>query len=285
MECVFSCDFDHKVQEVYGLNFGEKPKGDITEINSKNIPEHDVLCAGFPCQPFSISGKRGGIKDERGRLFYEIVRIAKHHRPPVLLLENVRNILSIKGGKVLEIIKSELGGLGYDVQIETLNSSFFGVPQSRNRVYFVCIQKNSGIRYSKPAPTREKVFLKDVLIRGVGCDCLAVERDDVRLFDRSEKESLRPIRIGIVNKGGQGERIYSINGHSVTLSAYGGGVGAKTGLYKVGDHIRRLHINECKRLMGFADSHTVSEGIQGYQQLGNAVIPKMVGVVYDGVKF
>ena len=98
-----------------------------------------------------------------------------------------------------------------------------------------------------------------------------------------KKHSLKPIRIGTVNKGGQGERIYSTKGHAITLSAYGGGVGARTGLYLVNDKVRKLTIDECKKLMGFSVNHYVSEGIQGYQQIGNAVIPTMIGKVYDSI--
>ena len=101
---------------------------------------------------------------------------------------------------------------------------------------------------------------------------------------QDDEYNLSPIRIGMVNKGGQGERIYSIKGHAITLSAYGGGVGAKTGLYLTNKGIRKLTVNECKLLMGFPQDHYVSNGIQGYQQLGNAVIPEMVNLVYNSIK-
>ncbi len=105
MECVFSSDIDQHVQDSYYKNFGERTVGDISEISEKNIPKHDVLCAGFPCQTFSISGKMHGIQDNRGRLFYDIVCIAQYHQPNVLLLENVKNIMTIDNGNTINTIE------------------------------------------------------------------------------------------------------------------------------------------------------------------------------------
>lgn len=129
LECVFSSDTDHFVQDVYKQNFGEKPAGDITEIPENKIPKHDILCAGFPCQSFSISGKKGGVSDPRGRLFYEIQRIADYHKPYVLLLENVKNILTIDNGEVIKTIDKKLDEIGYELHRHVLNASHFGVPK------------------------------------------------------------------------------------------------------------------------------------------------------------
>jgi DNA (cytosine-5)-methyltransferase 1 len=290
LECVFSSDIDPYVQDVYKQNFGDKPIGDIVEIPAAKIPKHDILCAGFPCQPFSISGKQGGVSDPRGLLFYEIQRIAKYHQPAVLLLENVKNILTIDGGEVIRTITRQLNGIGYDVHKMVLNSSNFGIPQSRERVYFVGIRKDAKAQdsnpldYSRLKGTQEKVYLEDILEEYVDKDFI-VNRTDIKIL-RDEAEidyQLQPIRVGIVNKGGQGERIYSPKGHAITQSAYGGGVGAKTGLYHSDQGIRRLTVNECKKVMGFPTKHKVSDGIKGYQQLGNAVVPAMIGHIYDSI--
>ncbi len=290
LECVFSSDIDPYAQEVYKQNFGEKPSGDITEIPEKKIPKHDILCAGFPCQPFSISGKQGGISDPRGRLFYEIQRIADHHQPYILLLENVKNILTIDGGNIVETIKRKLEKIGYHLDKYILNASYFGVPQARERVYFVGLRKDMKItdKPSLASPPKEKykaIFLKDILEKEVDKSFI-VNRDDIKITkDENELEcKLEPIRVGILNKGGQGERIYSPKGHAITQSAYGGGVGARTGLYNTEQGIRRLTIDECKKVMGFPTEHKVSSGTQGYQQLGNAVVPAMIGYVYDSIK-
>jgi DNA (cytosine-5)-methyltransferase 1 len=291
VECVFSSDVDVYAQDAYKQNFGEKPSGDITKISARKIPKHDILCAGFPCQSFSVSGKMGGMSDPRGRLFYEIERIVRHHKPRVLLLENVKNILTIDAGNVLKMIETELSECGYDLHMRVLNASYFGVPQARERVYFVALRKDmrtekkTSLNCVFPKETRKKVFLEDILEKEVD-EKLIVKRTDVRILkDESEvKNDLEPIRVGIVNKGGQGERIYSPKGHAITQSAYGGGIGSRTGLYKTRQGVRRLTIDECKKVMGFPARHKVSSGIQGYQQLGNAVIPDMIGCVYDGIE-
>ena len=291
LQCVFSSDIDPYVQEIYKLNFGEEPNGDITEIPAKKIPKHDILCAGFPCQPFSISGKHGGVSDPRGRLFYEIQRIADHHKTPILILENVKNILSIDGGNVIITMEKKLDESGYYLNKHVLNSSYFGIPQARERVYFVALRKDikkagkPSLCYTQPNENRKKIFLEDVLEKEVDKSFI-VNRDDIKIL-KSENEieyNLKPIRVGTVNKGGQGERIYSPKGHAITQSAYGGGVGARTGLYNTWQGIRRLTINECKKVMGFPIKHKVSDGLQGYQQLGNAVVPDMIGHVYDSIR-
>lgn len=238
----------HMPQEAYKQNFGEKPRGDITQIEASKIPKHDILCAGFPCQPFSISGNQDSISDPRGRLFYEILRVAEYHRPLILLLENVKNILSIDNGNVVKTIKQELTASGYTVHHHVLNASNFGVPQARERVYFVALRKdihsmdNSALYYQPPQETRKDVYLENILEKTVD-NKFILSRDDIRLSkDDAEIEcKLQPIQIGIVNKGSQGERIYSTKGHAITQSAYGGGAGARTGLYKTSQGIRRLY--------------------------------------------
>ncbi|MCL2211755.1 MAG: DNA (cytosine-5-)-methyltransferase [Treponema sp.] len=288
LKCVFSSDIDPYVQDIYESNFGEKPSGDITEIPSKKIPKHDILCAGFPCQPFSISGKHGGVSDPRGRLFYEIQRIAEYHKTPVLILENVKNILAIDGGNVVKTIEKKLKESGYDLYKHVLNASYFGIPQARERVYFVGLRndiKKQTLDYSQPDEKRKKIFLENILEKEVDKDFI-VTRNDIQIT-KNENEieyNLKPIRVGTVNKGGQGERIYSPKGHAVTQSAYGGGIGARTGLYNTKQGIRRLTVNECKKVMGFPVKHKVSDGVQGYQQLGNAVVPDMIGYVYDSIE-
>ena len=283
LTCAFSAEINKEVSRIYHKNFGDKPKGDLTKISEKDIPSHDILCAGFPCQSFSINGNHTGFKDNRGRLFYDIVRIANYHKPPLLILENVRNILKINNGKVAKTIEKKLDKIGYKVYPSLLNASFYGIPQARSRVYFVCLRKDAGLKYTEPIPTNEKVFLRDILDDDVEND-LIIDRKDADIDkDIQPKLQLCPIRIGHINKGRQGERIYHPNGHAITLSASSGGVGAKTGLYFIDGNIRKLSLSECKEAMGFLKSHHVSESAQGYKQLGNAVIPKMISLIYSGV--
>src|SRR5690554_2213148 len=130
-KCVFSSEIDEYAKETYFANYGEKPVGDITKINTKNIPDHNVLCAGFPCQPFSISGKRNGFEDTRGTLFYEILRIAKAKKPDLLFLENVKHLIYHDDRKTFKTILDALqNDLGYKVSHKVLNASDFGLPQN-----------------------------------------------------------------------------------------------------------------------------------------------------------
>ncbi len=285
MECVFASEIDRIAAKAYELNFGLSPFGDIYKISSDSIPSHDVLCAGFPCQPFSISGKREGLNDIRGQLFYEIIRIAEFHKPSLILLENVKTILTIGGGNVQREIYKKLDDAGYRVKHAVLNASDFGVPQSRKRAYFVAVRKDSVLDFEIPKPNYLERFLSDIMLSNDECDDMIIERDDMHIEKLQEQDkALRPIRVGYLNKGGQGERIYSTQGHAITLSANGGGVGSRTGLYYVDGKVRRLHINEAKQVMGFSKSHRVGQGLSGYRQLGNAVIPEMISHIFDGVK-
>ncbi|MDE0243242.1 MAG: DNA (cytosine-5-)-methyltransferase [Candidatus Kaiserbacteria bacterium] len=207
MCCVFSSDIDEHARHAYRENFGEMPYGDIREIAEKDIPKHDILCAGFPCQSFSISGNRGGLGDERGRLFYEVVRIAKYHKPSILLLENVKNILTVENGSVIRTIERDLKEIGYSVQYSTLNASHFGVPQSRERVYFACVRddlkSSRHFDYTPPEESHERVYLEDVL-EDVIDETLYVNRDDIVIQKQPKEYALRPLRVGMLNKGGAG---------------------------------------------------------------------------------
>jgi len=285
LNCVFSSENDHETSRMYYKNFGEKPQGDITTINEKAIPAHDILCAGFPCQSFSISGSRHGFNDNRGQLFYEIVRITNYHKPKLLLLENVSNILRIQIGYVFRTIRNEIESMGYTVYCSLLNASNYGIPQARTRVYFTCLKKGIGLSFKQPTPTYDQIFLRDVLDKHFEKK-LIINRKDIHFFSVDDPEpSILPIKIGYIGKGRQGERIYHPNGHAITMSANGGGMGSNTGLYLIDNHVRKLSITESKRLMGFSESFYVSPGRRGYKQLGNAVIPKMVSLIYNGVNY
>ena len=135
--CVFSCDIDPHVQKIYQNNFGEKPFGDITKINETLIPDHDVLFAGFPCQPFSIIGRGNGFNDTRGTLFFDIARIIKAKNPECVILENVKRLVGHDHGKTFSRIIGVLMNLGYSISFRILNALDFGLPQKRERVFLV----------------------------------------------------------------------------------------------------------------------------------------------------
>ncbi len=280
-ECVFASEWDKHASETYKKNFGIEPNGDITLINENEIPKHDILCGGFPCQAFSISGKRKGFDDTRGTLFFDIARIVNHHKPKVLFLENVKNLAKHDEGRTLTTIISTLEELEYKVFNKVFNASNFGLPQNRERVYIVAFRKNINSKDFKfPTPTNEQVCLENILEDNPK-SVKIIKRNDIEIYKTynaqnslfGEVELLnKPIQIGKVNKGGQGERIYHPLGHAITLSAYGGGVGSKTGLYLVKDKIRKLSPRECARVQGFPDEFILNKiDSQAYKQFGNSV--------------
>lgn len=141
-ECVFASDIDKSCREVYKTNYGLEPKGDITKIHEDEIPEHDVLVGGFPCQAMSNAGNKKAFDDKRGKLFDEIVRIARAKRPKFMLLENVKHIKKVKNSEVYEYIYEQLRDIGYKVRDVELSPHQFGIPQNRPRVYFICIRED-----------------------------------------------------------------------------------------------------------------------------------------------
>ena len=140
--CVYSNEWDKAAQKVYKANFGDIPEGDITKVDEKSIPDHDILCAGFPCQAFSISGLKRGFEDSRGTLFFDVARIVKEKKPQIVFLENVKNFATHDNGRTLEVVKTTMEELGYNFYQKVLNSVDYGVPQKRERIYIICIRKD-----------------------------------------------------------------------------------------------------------------------------------------------
>jgi len=293
-KCVFASEWDKHASQTYLANYNIIPVGDITKVAEENIPTHDILCAGFPCQTFSISGKRKGFADTRGTLFFDIARIAKYHKPKILFLENVKNFIKHDSGKTLNTVVSTLEEIGYRVFYKVLNASHFGLPQNRERIYIVCFRKDILFgEFHFPVSNNKKVALQDFLEEKPN-NAKIINRKDVVLTKTFNIEvdllgeivlPNRPIQIGIVNKGGQGERIYHTLGHAITLSAYGGGVGSKTGLYKVGNIIRKLSTRECARIQGYSDEFKiVSSPTQAYKQFGNTVAVNVIKAILTEIE-
>lgn len=284
-KCVFSSEWDKQAQITYNENFGEIPNGDITKIHESEIPKHNILCAGFPCQAFSISGKQRGFKDARGTLFFDIARIAKYNQPEVLFLENVKNLVKHYHGNTLKIILRILDDIGYDAYYKILVASHYGVPQARERIYIVAFRKDLNITYFKfPRPTYRKIFVKDILEEDDKTQAHVINRTDLKFWKRDETPSLKPIQIGQINNGGQGERIYSVNGHAITLSAYGGGAAGKTGAYLVNGKIRRLSPRECARVQGYPEWFKIPVSkSQAYKQFGNSVAVPVVEAIFKQI--
>ena len=275
-KCVYSNEWDKPVQQVYIDNFGDVPEGDITQVDERTIPDHDILCAGFPCQAFSISGKRRGFEDSRGTLFFDVARVVKEKKPKVVFMENVKNFATHDDGRTLAVVKATMEELGYRFYQKVLNAVDYGVPQKRERIYMICFRNDLNIKEFKyPRPFKLTRHVEDFLLKDEKMvEHLYVERSDTYYSDtKDEKYSNKSIRLGRVNKGGQGERIYSTKGIAITLSAYGGGVFAKTGGYLINGKVRRLHPRECARIMGYPDTYKICKSAnQAYKQFGNSVV-------------
>lgn len=288
-KCVFSSDIDKHVSKTYENNFGTYPLSDITKVDEKDIPKHDILCAGFPCQAFSISGKQKGFDDTRGTLFREVVRIAKYHQPELLLLENVKNLESHDNGRTFKVIKENIENIGYNMYHQVINASQYGVPQARERIYMVCIRKDlDNENYKFPKPIENMKCVKDILISN-GEEEKFIINKPYKLKEKEEQLQMfkvfnKPIRVGTVNKGGQGDRIYDPMGQAITLSAEGGGTGAKTGLYLVDGKVRKLHPRECARLMGYPEEYVIDESVnQAQKQFGNSVVVDVLQYVVKNI--
>lgn len=282
--CVFASDIDKFAKEVYEKNYGLKPHDDITKIPVEDIPAHDIICAGFPCQPFSISGDQKGFGDPRGQLFFNVVAIAKYHKPKVVFLENVKNFEKHDGGKTLARVKQELNDIGYTVYSDVLCASDYGVPQARKRIYIVAFREDiDSSRFHFPIKNNEFKILQDILIaddENTVSGSYLIQRETTidGVIPTERKNEL--IRIGKIGLGRQGERIYSVLGVSTTLSSQGGGLGGKTGMYQINGVVRKLYPRECARLMGFPDTFKLSESQeQNYKQFGNSVVVEVIQLI------
>lgn len=167
-KCVFSSEFDEDACKTYEANFGEHPAGDITKIDAKDIPDFDILLGGFPCQAFSIIGKKEGFANETcGTLFFDIERILKEKRPSAFMLENVRNLTAHDGGNTFRVIREHLEALGYTVYAKVLNALDYGVPQKRERIIIVGFHEFTMFSYPDPVPVSKRKTLADILEKDV----------------------------------------------------------------------------------------------------------------------
>jgi DNA mismatch endonuclease Vsr len=282
-KCVFSSEWDKYSQQTYERNFGEVPFGDITKVNEKEIPDHDILCAGFPCQAFSIAGKRGGFEDTRGTLFFDVARIIKEKKPKAFFLENVKGLMNHDRGKTLNTILNTLrNDLDYYVpDPQILNAKNFGVPQNRERIFIVGFRKDTGIsNFEYPKPVKVKKAFKDVK-----------EEKEVSVkyyLSTQYLSTLRKHRERHLAKGnGFGYEV--IPDDSIANAIVVGGMGRERNLVidnrltnfipvtnikgEVNrEGIRRMTPREWARLQGYPDEFKIIvSDVNAYKQFGNSV--------------
>ncbi len=270
-ECVFTSEWDAAAQKTYFANFGEIPYGDITKINPKDIEPFDVLLAGFPCQPFSQAGKKLGLADTRGTLFFDIAKIIEHHRPTVVFLENVKRFRSHDGGRTFETIKTILEGLGYEIYAQVLNAKNFGLPQNRERIYIVGFLGKTN--FSFPEPSGIKTKLGDILEKKV--DPKYTISDKLWAGHQRRKKEHR-------EKGnGFGYSLFNHDSeYTSTISARYYKDGSEILIEQKGKNPRKLTPREAARLQGFPDDYVVStSNSQAYKQFGNSVAVPVIKAI------
>ncbi|MBR88139.1 MAG: DNA (cytosine-5-)-methyltransferase [Porticoccaceae bacterium] len=278
-KCVFSSEWDKFAQQTYEANFGEVPHGDITKIKEKNIPKHDLLVAGFPCQAFSQAGLKKGFKDTRGTMFFEIARILDHHKPKAFLLENVKGLRGHDKGNTFKTIMSILNELGYKTLAhKVLNAKEFGLPQNRERIFIVGFLDYFLFDFPEPPMTDTKVG--DILDKRV--------KDKYTISDKMWNSAKK--RKEFYKKKGYGFGYSLFNRKSKytsTISARYYKDGAEIWIDQKNKNPRRITPNEARRLQGFPEGFEipVSDG-QAYKQFGNAVpVPVIRAIAKKMIRF
>ncbi|MBD2316907.1 DNA (cytosine-5-)-methyltransferase [Phormidium tenue] len=281
-KCNFSSEWDKFSQLTYCANFDEQPQGDITQIMSDQIPDHDILVGGFPCQPFSIAGvsKHNSLGNEhgfehptQGTLFFEVARIIKDKRPKAFLLENVKNLVSHDRGKTFTVIKETLEELGYYIYYQVFDAAAL-VPQHRERIFIVGFREPISFRFPTLLSRNPKII--DILEPNV--------EDKYTLTDNLWKYLQNYAEKHRAKGNGFGYGLVDINGISRTLSARYYKDGSEILIPQVGKNPRRLTPRECARLMGFPETFKiVTSDTRAYKQFGNSIVVPVVQAIANEI--
>lgn len=273
--CVFSSEWDEECKSMYEANFGHRPYGDITKINPNTIPSHQILCAGFPCQAFSIIGQMKGFQDIRGTLFFNIAEILKEKKPYAFLLENVKQLRTHDKGNTFRIIKETLTSLGYHIHVTVLNALDFGLPQKRERTIIVGFKEN--IPFTFPKPDIKRADLKDFL-DAENDDDDSLKASDYIINNRLIKLKEEPFYPSMWHENKSGN--VSVLPYSVTLRA-----GASHN-YLLVNGVRRLSSRELLRFQGFPENFKIALKHSAIRkQAGNSVpVPLIRAVAKQMIK-
>jgi DNA (cytosine-5)-methyltransferase 1 len=287
-KCVFSSEWNKFSKITYEVNFGEVPFGDITKIDEKTVPDHDILLGGFPCQPFSIAGvskknslgrEHGFLDETQGTLFFDIARIIKHKKPKAFMLENVKNLLSHDKGKTFKVIHKTLSELGYSLHYKVLDGKYY-VPQHRERIILVGFNKSiyhGCEEFTFPTYPNKNYTILNIL-----------ESTPDKKYTLSDKlwNYLQEYALKHKSRGnGFGYGLTDLNGISRTLSARYYKDGSEILIPQKNINPRRLTPRECARIMGFPDSFIIPvSDNQAYKQFGNAVIVPLIESVAFQIK-
>ena len=270
---VFSSEWDRYARQMYEVNFGEKPFGDINDIDPSDIPDHDILLAGFPCQPFSIAGKGLGFEDTRGTLFFNIAEILKNKQPKAFLLENVKRLTTHDSGRTFRIILETLKQLGYTVYFKVLNTLDFGLPQKRERIYIVGFSDN--IPFYFPEPINKYRSLSELL-----------ENDQDVEPSYFLSDVLKQKRLAALKKAPPTPSIWHENiGGNVSALPYSCALRAGGSYnYLVVNGVRRLTGREMLRLQGFPDDFKINIPYSQVRKVaGNSVSVPVIEAIAENM--
>jgi len=274
---VFSSEIDKFAQTTYNENFGELPYGDITNIDECDIPNFDILLAGFPCQPFSNAGLKKGFTDTRGTLFFDIARIIKHHKPKIVFLENVKGFKSHNKGNTFSVVKEILEGFGYTVTSQVLNAKNFGVPQNRERIYIIAFL-NCNTEFNFPDPIEKDTRLGDILETEVD--------DKYTLSDKLWSGHQKRKEMHKKKGNGFGYSMFDEDSvYTSTISARYYKDGSEILVKQNGNNPRKLTPREAARLQGFSDDFLIPvSDTQAYKQFGNSVSIPVIEALAKSIK-
>jgi DNA (cytosine-5)-methyltransferase 1 len=297
-KCELACDIDKECQKTYYDNYGIKPKGDIFDINPDDISDHQILTAGFNCQPYSQAGDKKGFDDERSKSYNKLIEIINKKQPNIIILENVKNLININDGIIFKTILDDLNEINYNVSYSILNVSNFGLPQNRERVFIIGINRNFQNKYfnfENLNLIKINTSLKDFIDLS---NTDYIDEDKYIILDEKyiTKQKSGLIFCGYI-KGNiringalpntehlsrvhkQPNRIYHIDGVNPTLSS-----SEASGRYYIYDNkgVRKLTLNECYKIMGFDDNFIMnSKKSSCYNQIGNSVSPIIIKIIKD----
>ncbi|MBU1667018.1 DNA cytosine methyltransferase [bacterium] len=271
--CVFSAEIDKYACSTYKMNFGDNPFCDVSTLDPKTVPDFDILCAGFPCQPFSLAGQRKGFQDTRGTLFFDIERILKTKQPKAFILENVKGLVNHSKGQTLEVILETLTKkLNYKVFYDVLNSKNYGLPQNRERIYILGF-KNHSVEFEFPKPITNTMDLSTVLdtkLEGTEISEIAKFNIETHLKQHRKYEEIKKNKLLLAYEIRKSRCSFRFDNISPTLTAKMGTGGNNVPIFV--HEMRKFTTRECLRIQGFPESYQIEPNTaQSYKQIGNSV--------------